>query len=58
VPDGQVAAQGQQVVLLEHLVDEPQRALGDDVAAEIGGGDAGRLLTSVLERVQREVRET
>ena len=56
--DREVAAQRPQVVLLEHLGDEPERALGDDVAAVIGGGDPRGLLSPVLERVQREVGET
>ena len=57
VADRQVAGQRAQVVLLEDLGDEPERALRDDVAAVVGGGDAGRLLAAVLERVEREVRE-
>ena len=57
VPDRQIAAERAQVVLLEHLVDEPHRALGDDVAALVGGRDPGRFLAAVLERVQREVRQ-
>src|SRR6185436_7468054 len=46
-----------EVVLLEDLGDEAERALGDDVAAVVGRGDAGRLLAPVLERVQGEIRE-
>src|SRR4051794_11014660 len=58
VADGQVAAQRPQIVLLEHLRDEAERALGDDVAAVVGGRDPGGLLPAMLERVQGEVRET
>ena len=57
VADGQVAAQRAQVVLLEDLRDEAERALRDDGAAAVGRGDARRLLAAVLERVQGEVRE-
>ena len=57
VADREVAAQRAQVVLLEDLRDEAERALGDDVAAVVGRGDAGRLLAAVLQRVEREVRE-
>ena len=55
--DRQLAAERAQVVLLEDLADEAERALGDDVAVAVGGGDAGRLLAAVLERVEREVGE-
>ena len=57
VADRQLAAERAQVVLLEDLADEAQRALGDDVAVAVGGRDAGRLLAAVLERVEREVRQ-
>ena len=57
MPDGQVAAQRAQVVLLEDLRDEAEGALRDDGAAAVGRGDARRFLAPVLERVQREVRE-
>jgi hypothetical protein len=58
VADGEIAAQRAQVVLLEHLGHEAQRALGDDVAAVIGRGDARGLLPTVLQRVEREIRES
>ena len=35
----------------------PSVAQGDDVAADVGRGDPGRLLAAVLQGVQREVRE-
>ena len=57
VADGEAAAQRAQVVLLEDLRDEAEGALGDDVAAVVRRGDAGRLLPAVLERVEREVGE-
>ena len=55
--DRQVAAERPQVVLLEHLRDEAERALGDDVAAVIGGRDPRGLLSTMLQRVQREEGE-
>jgi hypothetical protein len=57
VPDREIAGQRLEVVLLEDLVDEAQGTLRDDVAALVGGGDAGRFLPPVLEGVQREVGE-
>ena len=57
VADREVAAQRAQVVLLEHLRDEAERALGDDVAAVVGGRDPRGLLPAMLQRVQREVGE-
>ena len=57
VADRQVAAERPEVVLLEDLVDEAQRALGDDVAARVGRGDARRLLPAVLQGVEGEVRQ-
>jgi hypothetical protein len=44
-------------VLLEDLRDEAERALRDDVAPVLGGGDARRLLAAVLQREKGEVRE-
>ena len=55
--DRQVAAQRPQVVLLEDLRDEAERALGDDVAAVVGGRDPRGLLPTMLQRVQREIGE-
>ncbi len=57
VPDRQVAAERTEIVLLEDLVDEPHRTLGDDVAAGVGRRDTGRLLAPMLQRVEREIRE-
>src|SRR4051794_2412096 len=57
VADRQVAAQRPQVVLLEHLRDEAERALGDDVAADVGGRDPRGLLPTMLQRVEGEVGE-
>jgi hypothetical protein len=44
-----------QLLLVEDLRDQPRLAKRRDVPA-LAGGDAGRLLTAVLERVEREVR--
>ena len=56
--DRQLAGERTQVVLGEHLVDEPELAPRDDVPAAVGRGDARGLLPAVLEGVQREVRQT
>ena len=45
------------VVLVEDLADQPQLTARDDLAAAVGGGDSGRLLAAVLQRVEREVGE-
>src|ERR1700678_568508 len=58
MPDRELAGERAQVVLGEHLVDEPKLAARDDVATAIGRGDASRLLAAVLQGVQREVRQT
>ena len=55
MPDRQIAGECAQVVLAEHLADQPQLAARDDVPAAVGRRDPGRLLAAVLERVQREV---
>ena len=55
VADGQVTREGTEVVLLEDLVDQAQRALRDDVATAVGCGDARRLLAAMLQGVEREV---
>ena len=52
--DRHVPLQRAQLRLVEDLVDEALVAHRHDVAA-LGDGDAGRLLTAVLERVEREV---
>jgi hypothetical protein len=44
-------------VLLEHLRDEAERALGDDVTAVIGGRDPRGLLSTMLQRVERKEGE-
>ena len=54
--DRHVPLQRAQLLLVEHLVDEPLVAHRHDVAA-LGDGDARRLLAAVLERVEREVGE-
>ena len=56
VADRHVAGERLEAALVEHLGDQPQLALGRDVAA-LAGRDAGRLLAAVLERVEREVGE-
>ena len=58
VADRELAGERAQVVLGEHLADEPELAARDDVPAAVGRGDARGLLAAVLERVQREVRQT
>ena len=55
--DRQFAAERAQIVLLEHLANQPQRALGDDVPVAIRCGDSRGLLAAVLKRVQSEVRQ-
>ena len=57
VPEGQVAAERAELLLVEDLVDQAQLAQGHDVPAHIGRGDACRLLPAVLQRVEREVGE-
>ncbi len=54
--DRHVALERAQLLLVEDLRDEPEFAQGRDVAA-LAGGDAGRLLAAVLERVEAEVGE-
>ena len=56
VADRHLAGERLQAALVEDLGDQPDVALGGDVAA-LGGRDAGRLLAAVLERVEREVGE-
>ena len=56
MPDGHLAAQRAQLLLVEHLVDEALVAHRHDVAA-LGRGDARRLLAAVLQRVEGEVGE-
>ena len=55
--DRHVPLQRAELLLVEDLIDEALVAHRHDVAA-LGGGDAGRLLAAVLERVEREVGET
>jgi hypothetical protein len=57
VADRHVALEGAQALLAEDLVDQPQLALGHDVAA-LHAGDPRGLLAAVLKRVEREVRES
>ena len=56
VPDGQVAVQRAQLLLVEDLVDEPLVAHGHDVAA-LRDGDARRLLPAVLQGIEGEIGE-
>ena len=56
VADRHVAVERPQLLLVEDLGDEPGVAQGGDVAA-LAGGDPGRLLAAVLERVEGEVGE-
>jgi len=55
VPDGHLAAQRPQLLLVEDLVDEAELAQGHDVASDVRGGDSRGLLPAMLQRVQREV---
>ena len=54
--DRHVPLQRAQLLLVEDLVDQALIAHGHDVAA-LAGRDAGRLLPTVLQRVEREVGE-
>ena len=56
VADRHVAVERPQLLLVEDLGDEPGVAQRGDVAA-LAGGDPGRLLAAVLERVEGEVGE-
>ena len=56
VADRHVALQRPQLLLVEDLGDEPRVAQRRDVAA-LAGGDPGRLLAAVLQRVEAEVGE-
>ena len=56
VADRHVALERPQLLLVEDLGDEPEVAQRGDVAA-LAGGDPGRLLAAVLERVEAEVGE-
>ncbi len=55
--DRELAGERAQVALGEDLVDQAELAPRDDVTVAVGRRDAGRLLTAVLQRVQREVRQ-
>ncbi len=57
MPDRQLAGERAQVVLVEDLADEPELTARDDLTAAVGGRDPGRLLATVLQRVEREVGE-
>ena len=54
--DGDVAAQRAQGGLVEDLADEPHVLVDEDLLT-VTGGDAGRLLAAVLQRVEPEVRQ-
>jgi hypothetical protein len=56
VADCHVALQRPQLLLVEDLGDEAGVPQGGDVAA-LAGGDPGRLLAAVLQRVEAEVGE-
>src|SRR3954452_9507528 len=57
MPDRHLPGQRAQLLLVEHLGDEAAVAQRGDVTV-VGDGDTGRLLSSVLERVEREVAES
>ena len=52
--DGDVAAQGGQGLLVEHLGHQSEVLEHDDLAA-VGDGDTGRFLAAVLQRVEAVV---
>ena len=54
MPDREVAFERHEVALVEHLRDEAH-VLDDGDRLAVADGDAGRLLTAVLERVQPEI---
>ncbi len=54
--DRHVAIERSQLLLVEDLRDEAGVAQGGDLPA-LAGGDPGRFLAAVLERVEREVGE-
>ncbi len=56
MPDRDLSAEALQLLLGEDLCDEPELA-EDGQAPAVGDGDPGRLLPSVLEGVQSEVRD-
>jgi len=56
VPDGDATANPVQAALVEDLVDEPEPGVAHESLA-VGGDDAGRLLTPVLQTVQAQVRQ-
>ncbi|GLZ37686.1 hypothetical protein Acsp05_13110 [Actinokineospora sp. NBRC 105648] len=56
MPDGDVAAQRDEDLLVEDLADEPEVLEHDDLVT-VRDGDASRFLPTVLERVQTVVGE-
>src|SRR5699024_12238934 len=54
VAQGDVSGQGAQRHIVEHLGDQPEVLVDEDLFA-VAGGDAGRLLTTGLQGVQPEV---
>ena len=54
--DAQVALEGGQSALVEHLGDQPELPVDEDPLA-VGNGHPGGLLATVLEREQSEVGE-
>ena len=56
VADRQPSLQPRQDVLIEDLGDVPHPPVADERLA-VGGHDAGRLLATVLERIERQVRQ-
>jgi hypothetical protein len=56
VADRHLTLKRAQLLLVEHLRDEPEVAHGHDLAG-VGSGDPGRLLAAVLKGEQREIGE-
>ena len=57
VPDRELSRQRLELLLVEHLGDEPHVA-DDREPAAVGDSDPRRLLTAMLEREETEVRKT
>ena len=54
--DGEAARELAELLLVEHVLHQAHRAVGEELMP-VAGDDAGRLLTAMLERVQPQVGE-